>query len=227
MSLKHMFTVVASTYDLINSVLTIGFDEIWRILCAKECVHSGFVADLCCGTGLLSKHLTMLAPEAYVIGIDFSKAMLKRAKARVKRHTRNVGFILADVASLPLKDGCFDSVCSSFSLRNLLYKNPKATVYLKEIMRILRHDGKFVCIETSQPKGRLLRILYHLYLQKVVPFIGWLISGNIGAYKYLGISAINFPPAEKIKSILLNAGFRKVSFRYSSFGIVALHIGVK
>lgn len=222
-----MFTTVANTYDLINKVLTLGFDDVWRLICAKECASSSFIVDLCCGTGALSKPLARLIPKAYVIGIDFSNAMLKKAKTKVKPHALHTSFILADVAQLPFRDKCLDRVCTSFSLRNLLYKNPNAITYLKEILRILRDEGRFVCIETSQPKRRLLRALYHLYLQKIVPLLGWLISRQKGAYKYLGLSAKNFPEAEEIKTVLLKAGFRKVSFKRLTFGIVALHIGVK
>lgn len=222
-----MFTTVANTYDLINKVLTLGFDDVWRLICAKKCASSNFVVDLCCGTGSLTKHLLRAKPKACVIGIDFSSAMLKKAKTKVKTHTFHASFILADVAHLPLKDECLDTICTSFSLRNLLYKNPNATSYLKEILRILRTGGKFVCIETSQPKQQPLRMFYHLYLQKIVPLLGWLISRRKGAYKYLGLSAANFPEAEKIKKVFLNAGFRKVSFKCLTFGIIALHVGVK
>lgn len=222
-----MFTAVASTYDLINSVLTFGLDEVWRKVCAKECVHSNFIVDLCCGTGSLSRHLARLAPKAYVIGIDFSDTMLKRAKTKVNPHALHTSFILVDAAHLPFKDNCLERVCTSFSFRNLLYKNPKAMIYLREILRVLCAGGKFVCIETSQPKRRPLKMLYHLYLQKVVPLLGWLVSRQKGAYKYLGLSAANFPEAEKIRTVLLNVGFRIVLFKRLTFGIVALHIGLK
>ena len=98
---------------------------------------------------------------------------------------------------------------------------------MEEVLRILHTGGKFVCVETSQPKWRVVNAFYHLYLNKVVPLVGGLISGHKGAYRYLGTSALNFPRAEQIAGMLLRTGFRKVSYDYMTFGIVAKHVGTK
>jgi len=145
----------------------------------------------------------------------------------MKITTHNISFILADATCLPFRDECIDRIGISFSFRNLVYKNTKANTALREIVRVLRPEGKFVCVETSQPKRRLLRTLYHLYLRKVVPFVGGLISERKNAYRYLGISATNFPRAEEVADTLSNAGFQEVSFKHLAVGIVALHVGVK
>ncbi len=193
------------------------------------------VVDLCCGTGDLALHISKhVAPEASVLGLDFSKAMLRRAISkkhaeRQKRDqfTHDISFILADAAHLPFKDDSIDRIGISFSFRNLVYRNPKAKTCLREALRTLRPRGKFVCVETSQPRFRPLRFLYHLYLIGVVPLVGWLVAGHKGAYRYLGISAKNFPSAKEIADMLLNAGFRSVSFKHMTFGVVAIHVGVK
>lgn len=245
MSLKSMFTTVVKRYDLLNRILTWGLDEVWRETCARECASGEVIVDLCCGTGDLALHiLKHVAPEACVLGLDFSEAMLDRAvnkKSEERRRKRQIytrqdkvgvdtpylSFILADAAYLPFKDECIDCMGISFSFRNLVYRNPRAKICLREAVRTLRPRGRFVCVETSQPRRRPLRVLYHLYLRKVVPLVGWLISGRKGPYRYLGISAANFPFAEEVVDMLLNAGFREASFKHLAFGVVAMHVAVK
>ncbi len=222
-----MFDGVVGTYDLLNRLLTWGLDGVWRKLCARECNSSGVVVDLCCGTGDLALHiLKQAAPEACIVGLDFSKAMLKAAGKKLGRRSK-IDLVLADAAHMPFKEGCVDRIAISFSFRNLTYRNPKAEEYLKEVLRTLRCGGRFVCVETSQPKQRPLKILYHLYLRKIVPWLGGLVSGRKAAYRYLGASAVNFPPAEQVAEMLLNAGFQEASFKLLAFGVVALHVGVK
>ncbi|NIP66887.1 ubiquinone/menaquinone biosynthesis methyltransferase [Candidatus Bathyarchaeota archaeon] len=241
-----MFTNVVETYDLINRILTWGLDKVWREACAKECLSSGIVLDLCCGTGDLALYVSKHAsPSVSVLGVDFSKAMLyravnKRAKAERKESCRikkgqeelgvdtcNVSFILADAGHLPFKNECIDRIAISFSFRNLVYGNPLAKIYLKEVLRTLRPRGRLVCVETSQPRTSPLRFLYHLYLRKVVPLVGGLMSGQKGAYRYLGISAIHFPSGGEIAEMLLSAGFREISFKPMTLGVVGLHVGIK
>ncbi len=240
-----MFDSVSNTYDLLNRILTWGLDEGWRKICAEECATGTVILDLCCGTGDLALLISRRAsPEACIIGLDFSKAMLekainKRLAERQKRKKvnialdkvdvdpRDIGFILADAAYLPFKDESIDRVGISFSFRNLIYKNPKAELCLRDVLRALRPGGKFVCVETSQPERRSLRVLYHFYLRRVVALIGGYISGRKGAYRYLGTSAANFPTAEEIADRLLSAGFRKVSYKHMTFGAVAIHTSVK
>lgn len=244
--LRSMFANVVETYDLLNCMLTLGLDEIWRRVCAKECASGNVILDLCCGTGDLTLHISRYSGlESHVLGVDFNKGMLYRAvnkKVRAERkeryrikngqdkirvNTYNVSFILADAAYLPLKVGCIDRIGISFSFRNLVYRNPSAKFYLKEVLRTLHPKGKFVCLETSQPRHRPLRVLYHLYLRKVVPLIGWLVSRRKGAYRYLGISATNFASGAEITKMLLNAGFHEASFKPMALGVVGIHIAIR
>jgi len=244
MSLKPMFDKVVRRYDLLNNILTLGLHTKWRNICAANCLSSKDVIDICCGTGDLVLNMSEnTTPDAFILGLDFSKTMLQRAKIKkhlqwqTKSHNKirqkntgdntNPNFVLADASRLPFRDDSVNRICISFSFRNLTYKNSKAKPFLMEVLRSLRPQGKFIIMETSQPKSLLLRRLYHLYMSIAVPNIGWLLSKNKGAYHYLGISAKNFPPAEKIVTMLSDIGFRNVSFKHLTFGIVALHIGVK
>ena len=228
MSLRPMFSTIAEKYDLLNRLFTLGLDEVWRKHCAKECASGTVIVDLCCGSGDLTKHIFKYAgSKASVIDVDFTKPMLLRSVTKNKGKGGRVSFVISDVAHLPFEDGSVDCVGLSFAFRNLTYKNPQAMEYMKEIVRILRHGGRFVSVESSQPRGRLLLTLYHFYFLKVVPFIGWLFSRQRSPYRYLSLSITNFPSAQAIAKMLLRVGFRKVSVERFNFGTVALHIATK
>jgi len=246
MRLNPMFSGVAETYDLANRVLTFGFDERWREACARESGSGRFVVDLCCGTGALSlRLLPNLGSESYLMGLDFNKQMLgraiaKKSKYEQKRHnSRNVQdadngtgvvdllFMVTDAAHLPFKDECIDVISISFSFRNLIYKNPKALTYLREATRTLKNNGRFVCVETSQPNSSLVRAFFRFYCLRIVPLVGGFISGQKAAYKYLGKSAANFPFPQEIVAMMKEAGLRKAKLKPLCLGIIALYVAGK
>jgi len=178
-----MFTTIVEEYDIINRIVTFGLDDVWRKHCAANCTHCKVIVDLCCGTGRLLKQISQYTGfESLIVGLDFSRAMLKKAicnnhkdgeerRVNMQAPKDGIEFILADAGYLPLKDESVDCVCISFSLRNLIYKNPQAKVHLKEIIRALKPGGKFVCVETSQPKWLPSKMLYHIYLQSTQVYI--------------------------------------------------------
>ena len=230
--LHHIFTAVPRRYDLINHIITGGLDRRWRIKAARECLgqQPRKVLDLCCGTGDLAIHLAQLADyDLELAGVDYSLPMLEIATKKVERSARGrrVSFIHGDVASLPFADGCFDCVGTSFAFRNLTYKNPLAPRCLDEILRVLSPNGRFIIVESSQPKVRLIRKIFHLYLRWFVFRAGYLLSGNRGAYHYLAESAARFYTSEELQEILLGAGFRQVYFRPLLLGAAAIHVAVK
>lgn len=231
MSLLRMFVGVAERYDLLNRMLTLGLDQRWRRSAAKECAPDGerVILDLCCGTGDLAFQIVEYSQDLLVIALDFCTPMVKRAaeKRRRMRRGRSVNLIIGDAAYLPIKDECIGIIGISFSFRNLVYKNPMAEDYLKEVLRVLRPSGKFVIVETSQPRSCLVRTIYHFYARRVIPLLGGLVSGRKGAYRYLGSSVANFPRREEITQMLSHAGFSSVMFRALSLGIVGVHLAVK
>lgn len=233
-SLRPMFTGIVQTYDSLNHLLTFGLDRAWRDAAAKECITDGLILDLCCGTADLGLSiLQYAAPRTLILGLDFTKEMLIKAVTKMvsakgkNPNASKMVFVLADAEHMPLKDGCVSRVGISFSFRNLVYKNPKATGTLKESLRVLNHDGLFVCIETSQPPSRLIKSLYHLYLMRIVPFLGGLLSRRVNAYRYFAESSVNFHPANEVSRILLAVGFKYASFRRMTFGVAAIHIAGK
>ncbi len=227
-----MFTAVPPHYDLINHIITLGLDKWWRQQTARECLISqpGRVLDLCCGTGDLAINLARLAENNIdLAGIDYSNPMLELAtkKAALSAKTSKISFIYGDAANLPFTDGYFDCIGISFAFRNLTYKNQLAPRHLTEVLRVLTAGGRFVIVETSQPKLKLMRKLYHVYLRWFVTRLGYLLSGNRGAYHYLAESATRFYTSEEVEEILLASGFRRVSFRRLFFGVVGIHIATK
>jgi demethylmenaquinone methyltransferase/2-methoxy-6-polyprenyl-1,4-benzoquinol methylase len=164
-----------------------------------------------------------------VVAVDFSLPMLKIAtrEERQSDRRRGVSFVHGDAAALPFPDGHFDCVGISFAFRNLAYRNPLTLRYLAEVVRVLRPGGKFVIVESSQPESRLLRKLFHLYLRAFVFRLGYRLSGNRGAYRYLAESAARFYTPDELRNLLLSSGFSRFLSRPLMFGTVAIHVAVK
>ena len=227
-----MFITVAHRYDLINRVITCGLDKGWRWKAARECLVSqpSRVLDLCCGTGDLAINMARHAGNGVeLIGIDYSRPMLVIATKKAERLSkgRRISFTNGDASNLPFPDGYFDCVGISFAFRNLIYKNPLARYHITEILRLLSAGGKCVILESSQPKVKIIRKLFHLYLRWFVSKSGYLLSGNRGAYSYLAESAARFYTSEELKEILVTAGFSHVSSRPLFFGVATIYIAVK
>jgi demethylmenaquinone methyltransferase/2-methoxy-6-polyprenyl-1,4-benzoquinol methylase len=230
--LHEIFTAVPPRYDLINRIVTWGLDKKWRRRAARECLVSrpGRVLDMCCGTGDLAIELARQKENRLALaGIDYSRPMLALAarKAGTLAPGGKLSLICGDAASLPFPDGSLDCVGISFAFRNLTYKNPLMRQHLAEVLRVLRAGGKFVIVETSQPGNKLVRKLYHRYLYWFVYRVGYLLSGNRGAYHYFAESAAHFYAADELRGVLIEAGFSEVSFHPLLFGAVAIHWAIK
>jgi demethylmenaquinone methyltransferase/2-methoxy-6-polyprenyl-1,4-benzoquinol methylase len=226
--LHGIFTAVPPRYDLVNHVITWYLDSSWRRKAARECLSSRprKVLDICCGTGDLAIEIARLADkDTEVTGLDYSQSMLDIAgeKATTAGVDKNLTLVHGDVSSLPFPDGYFDCIGISFAFRNLTYKNPLTVNYLAEILRVLAPGGKFVIVESSQPKNSLVRGLFHLYLRVFVANVGTWLSGNRGAYHYLAESSRRFYGPGDVKDLLLKAGFRNVSYKPLLLGAVGIY----
>ncbi|MDP6576340.1 MAG: ubiquinone/menaquinone biosynthesis methyltransferase [Dehalococcoidales bacterium] len=230
--LYGMFTAIPGCYDLVNRVITWGLDKRWRVQAARECLAAqpSRVLDLGCGTGDLAINVARLAGSGVeVIGLDFSRPMLEIAarKAELLAKGSRISFTCGDAANLPAADGYFDCVGISFAFRNLTYKNPLAQRHVAEVVRVLNPGGRLVIVETSQPKVKLIRKLFHLYLGWFVSGIGYLLSGHRGAYHYLAESAARFYTTEELKEVLVTAGFSRVTCHPLLFGAAGIYVAVK
>jgi len=230
--LHRIFTAIPDRYDLINHVITLGMDSGWRRKAALACLQSkpARVLDICCGTGDLSLTIAKVAGYSLEItGVDYSEPMLKEASTKAAKLTngKSIRFLHTDVSQLPFASDYFDCAGISFAFRNLTYKNPLTSQYMAEILRVLKPGGRFVIVESSQPKSAFIRFFFRLYLRCFVFPAGCLISGNRGAYRYLAQSAERFFSAEQAQDFLLKAGFQQVTARRLFFGAAAIYVAIK
>jgi demethylmenaquinone methyltransferase/2-methoxy-6-polyprenyl-1,4-benzoquinol methylase len=226
--LLKLYSEIAFHYELVNHLLTFGLDIPWRKQASMIAAAGGGTLwlEVCSGTGEMAANLQKLAnPKTRIVLSDFSFSMV--SKARNKPELERTSISLADSAMLPFPDNMFDLVVISFATRNIAGSAARLLRFLREFHRVLKSGGQFINLETSQPKSKLIRILYHLYIKSVVRILGRLISGSRTGYNYLSYSVERFFDVEVLSAIILNSGFSKVQSRTMSFGTVAVHKAVK
>ena len=219
---------VPATYELVNRVLTLGHDALWRRRAARMGAASAGTrwADLCTGTGETAAYLSRLAPRGTSVhAVDFSLPMM--AEAMKKPEARNIDFVVSDVRALVYPDESLDLVTISFATRNINLNEEILTQTLTEFHRVLKPGGHFINLDTSQPSLWLFRKLYHLYIKLFVKRVGGWISGSYSAYAYLAHTIPRFYPPEELSQVMRRAGFIDVTYRKLLFGIAAIHQGTK
>ena len=228
--LYEMFNTVPRHYDLINKIMTLGLDKKWRNRAVQVCLTSSpeNVLDICCGTGDLAHSLSLIKNRnTKIFALDYSKLMLDIAVQKSKLLLDKPSLIIGDASRLPFQDESFDCVGISFAFRNLTYRNPKISDHLAEIIRIIKPGGRFVIVESSQPKSSLIRKLFHIYLRAYVAKIGALISREKGPYNYLAESARRFYTPDEINDMLMKSGFSNINYQALFFGAAGIHVAVK
>ena len=231
---REMFTRIAPRYDLLNHLLSFELDRRWRARAAKELRPilerpDALVLDLCCGTGDLAFALAHAA-NARILGADFAHTMLVRARAKNATVSAVDGsgampipFLEADALRLPFSDSSFDLVTSAFGFRNLA--NYEAGLH--EIHRVLKPGGTIAILEFSEPPPGFVGDAYRWYFSRVLPKIGWLISGHPSAYTYLRKSVARFLRPHELAALMRSVGYRSVEFGEWTMRTVALHTGTR
>jgi demethylmenaquinone methyltransferase/2-methoxy-6-polyprenyl-1,4-benzoquinol methylase len=213
-SVRAMFDRIAPVYDAMNRTMTAGLDRRWRRITAESVVQPGdAVLDACCGTGDLA--IACARSGGKVTGLDFSEAMLERAR----RKAPELEWVAGDLLALPFADASFHVATVGFGVRNV-EDLPRA---LAELRRVLRREGRLGILEITRPRG-VLAPFYRVWFDAVVPLLGKLLPGG-SAYSYLPASVRRFPGPEELKDMVAAAGFRDVRYRTFAGGIVALHTG--
>ncbi|HLP57779.1 MAG TPA: ubiquinone/menaquinone biosynthesis methyltransferase [Candidatus Deferrimicrobium sp.] len=231
--IQKFYARIWGSYELINSILTLGLDAHWRKKEVKWALKSsrrpGWFLDICSGTGQTAINLGRSLPcPNHIIAADFSPQMLKQADANVhKKKITNISFTLADALQLPFADNSFDAVTISFATRNLDAQSGHLIKAFREFHRVLKPGGCFFNLETSQPPVKIIRILFHLFVKLTVKPIGKLISGSESSYAYLSSSIRSFYPAPGLEKILYETGFKSVTYRRFLFGAAAVHQACK
>ncbi len=224
---EQMFDSIAHSYDFLNHALSLGIDKRWRkAAIATLRTHAPKqMLDVATGTGdfaILAAN--ELKPEM-LTGIDLSEGMLAvaRKKTAERRLNDTVKFAKADCLNLPFPDHTFDAVTVAYGIRN--FSNLDRG--LKEMHRVLKPGGRFVCIELTAPKQFPMRQLFWLYSHVYMPLAGKLISRDSKAYSYLPATMEAFPQGEAMQKILQKAGFDDVKFRCFTFGLSTLYTAAK
>ncbi len=215
--IRGMFGRIAHRYDLLNRVLSLGQDIIWRRIVARK-VHqaqAGMILDLCTGTGDIALSLT---PGPQIIASDFCLPMLAHARHKILNQTTSIPLFAGDALELPLSSSSIDVITIAFGVRNF----EDLDRGLKELHRVLRKDGILLILEFSQPTGLFAPVL-NWWTRTIPPFVGRMISGDAEAYSYLPASVSTFPSGEAMSTRLKAAGFAEVSIQALTGGVASLY----
>ncbi len=222
--MQEMFDRIAGRYELLNTVMTAGLNRLWN----REVVRStglrpgGRAIDLACGTGSLTRDLaSRVGPEGHVLGIDFSREMLRVAQTRP---APNIEYRLGDATRLEgLSSAAFDAATIAYGARNI----PDLDALFSEMARVLKPGGVAVCLEIARPESRVFAGFYGLWFDKIVPRIGARISGDARAYSYLPESVKEFVAPDELCDIMERNGLQDVTWRRLAGGIITIHRGTR
>ena len=221
---RTMFGEISGRYDVVNRLMTLGRDQAWRRLAAKELVRPGDrIVDVGCGTGDQSFACRAAGARA-VIGVDFARPMLDRARAKaLHRADDHTEWLQGDATRLPLRDASVDGWCSAFVVRNI----PDLDAALSEARRVLKPAGRLAVLELPRMVGGWQRPFARAHFRRVVPLLGRAVTGHASAYTYLPVSVDHFLSPPEFSQRLTAAGFRLRTVRMLMLGTVALHVAEK
>jgi demethylmenaquinone methyltransferase/2-methoxy-6-polyprenyl-1,4-benzoquinol methylase len=222
-----VFSNVASRYDVMNDVMSVGIHRLWKdAMMDWLAPRAGQrLLDVAGGTGDISFRFLRRAGEAEAVVLDMTEQMLieGRKRAEAEAFSEQLDWITGDAMALPLPDNSFDVYTISFGIRNVT-RIPDA---LSEAYRVLRPGGRLMVLEFSQLPNAMMQKAYDLYSFNVIPRMGQVIANDRDSYQYLVESIRNFPDQETFATMIRDAGFEQVNYRNLSMGIAALHSGWK
>ncbi|HZY17599.1 MAG TPA: bifunctional demethylmenaquinone methyltransferase/2-methoxy-6-polyprenyl-1,4-benzoquinol methylase UbiE [Ramlibacter sp.] len=222
---RGVFDSVASRYDLMNDLMSLGLHRAWKAYTVMVAnVQPGQqVLDIAGGTGDLALAFARKAgPRGRVVHTDINEAMLRTGRDRLLDSGVALPTLVCDAEKLPFPEGHFDLVSVAFGLRNMTHKDAA----LAEMRRVLRPGGKLLVLEFSKV-ARPLQKAYDWYSFQVLPRLGDVVAGDPGSYRYLAESIRMHPGQEELKTLMHKAGFGHVDYHNLTGGVVALHVGIK
>jgi demethylmenaquinone methyltransferase/2-methoxy-6-polyprenyl-1,4-benzoquinol methylase len=218
-----MFDGIAARYDLVNRVISLGIDQSWRrkTVRALNLGPGHRVLDLATGTADLAIQVAHSGPSVSVVGLDPSGKMLDVGRVKVERAAleSRIELVQGDAQALPFADGCFDSVCIAFGIRNV----PDRGQALREMARVTRAGGRIAILELSEPRSGLWGALARFHIHTVVPYVGALLSG-VKEYQYLQRSIAAFPPADEFAALMQSSSLNVVGVHPLTFGVCHLYV---
>lgn len=224
---RAVFDGVAGRYDLMNDLMSFGVHRLWREalidwLAPRPPMR---LIDVAGGTGDIALRFLARAarvgPGASAVVVDQSAEMMRVGEARAidRGIVKELTWIAAPAEALPVESGSFDACTIAFGLRNVTDR----TRALREMRRVLKPGGRFLCLEFAPVETPILADLYDRYSFAVVPRLGGIVTGQADAYRYLVESIRRFPDARTLAGEMAAAGFARVRYRLLSGGIAALH----
>ena len=224
---KSVFDSVASNYDLMNDVMSLGTHRLWKnyTIASSNVSKGDKVLDIAGGTGDLAiKFRKKIGDSGKVILSDINGSMLEEGRKNLINHgIIDVDFIQANAESLPFEDNTFDCVSIAFGLRNVTHKN----IALKQMHRVLKKGGSLLVLEFSKVENEMLEKIYDAYSFNLIPKLGQFFANDEDSYQYLAESIRKHPDQETLKTMALDAGFGFCEYHNLSGGIVALHKAIK
>lgn len=222
-----VFTNVASKYDVMNDVMSVGIHRVWKDAMMDWLAprDEQKLLDVAGGTGDISFRFLKRAPGAHSTVFDMTQSMLDEGEKRAEAEALadHLDWVCGDAMALPFADNSFDVYTISFGIRNVT----RIDEALSEAYRVLRPGGRLMVLEFSQLPNDGMQKLYDLYSFNVIPRMGQLIAGDSDSYQYLVESIRKFPDQETFAGMIRDAGFEQVKYRNLSMGIAALHSGWK
>ena len=224
---KEVFDSVATNYDLMNDLMSMGIHRLWkRFMLSQTGLKMGMKAlDVAGGTGDIAALLREQVGESgLVVMTDINPSMLKEGRSRLldRGKLKNIQVVQCDAEQLPFDEDQFDCVTIAFGLRNVTVKENA----LKSMFRVLKPGGKLLILEFSKP-NEMLSPVYDIYSFNILPTLGEWVANDRESYQYLAESIRVHPDQEKLEQMILSAGFDRAEYRNLTGGIVALHIGYK
>ena len=224
---KEKFSSISPKYDFLNSLLSLQIDRYWRWVTTRELqqFRNGYVLDLCAGTLPLSLELVRQAPGRRVLAVDFCEDMLRSGIKGLRDDKRlaRIFPVCGDGEEIPAASASCCGITVAFGVRNLA----RTQKGLHEMWRILQPGGKLLILEFSRPENPLVKPLYSFYLNRVLPKVAGLVSGDKEAYEYLASSIAKFYRPAELLAMMEQAGFARNYCRPLTMGIVTLYIGIK
>lgn len=222
---KEVFESVAKRYDLMNDVLSFGLHRVWKRTCVSlsGAAEGQKVLDIASGTcDMAIRFGEVVGKSGEVWATDINHEMIKEGTKRLKAVGCKAHVVICDCEALPFEDNYFDIAVVSFGLRNMTHKDRA----LKEMMRVVRPGGRVVVLEFSRC-WKIFKPFYDLYSFKLMPWLGQKIAGDAESYRYLAESIRMHPDQETLAGIMEEVGLDRVTWKNMTFGVCALHIGLK
>ena len=225
---RRHFNTVASSYDFMNTVLSMGIHYSWKRISVRmmKLRPGDRVLDLCGGTADLSLMAgDVVGSTGNITLCDINWAMMAagRPKVSASPHAGIIRYVQGDAERLPFADASFDAAMVGFGIRNVTHMEQG----FREMHRVLKPGGTLMCLEFSHPVTPWFRALYDFYSFRVMPAVGSILGGSRDAYTYLPESIRLFPDPPRLKEILEGMGFDAVCYRRLTNGIAVIHVGTK